>query len=90
MDVKAENIANSVRDRLRDGESFMRMSRTDRLLYLMRDGKWHMDTELADTVGWRFGSAIYSIRHDLGIDVELRAEPEPRPGKRRRNQYRVA
>lgn len=63
-----------------------RASAVTRLAVLLADGRWHTTAELAAKVGHRFGSAVHTLRHRHGLDVETVREQD---GGRVRYQYRL-
>lgn len=90
MDPKAKSIAHDVSKRLERGEPWRGFTRAERILYTMRDGGWHNGRELVECAGWRFGSAIFEIRHTLGIEIEKRMEAPRADGLKRLHEWRVA
>ncbi|MGB3206006.1 MAG: hypothetical protein WBB28_13530 [Crinalium sp.] len=43
----------------------------DRLIALLRDGRWHSADELANKVSWRFGHTVFEARKK-GYFIEMR------------------
>lgn len=39
-----------------------KLTKEDRVLLVMSDGEWHMGSELADKVSWRFGGYLHNLK----------------------------
>lgn len=64
-----------------------KMTKEERLLELMGDGRWHSGRELALKVSHRFGGYLFTMK-EKGIAWEKRMDPE-RPAGERWYDYRL-
>lgn len=48
-----------------------KVTNLERLIALLKDGKWHTSEELASKVSWRFGHTIFEARKK-GYSIEKR------------------
>lgn len=48
-----------------------RLTNLERLIAILKDGKWHSSDELAAKVSWRFGHTVFEARKK-GYQVEKR------------------
>jgi len=40
------------------------MTHKQKILNILKDGRWHSAKELHDKVGWRFGARLYDLRQE--------------------------
>lgn len=52
-----------------------RLTKEQRLLLVMKDGRWHKGSELAYRVSWRFGGYLHSLKQK-GVEWEKRRDPK--------------
>lgn len=64
-----------------------KLTKSQRLLLVMKDGGWHEGYELATKVSWRFGGYLFDLKQK-GVEWEKRPSPN-RPKGERIFQYRL-
>jgi biotin operon repressor len=47
------------------------LTNLERLIAILKDGKWHSSDELANKVSWRFGHTVFEARKK-GYSIEKR------------------
>jgi hypothetical protein len=49
----------------------VKLTNLERLIAILKDGKWHSSDELANKVSWRFGHTVFEARKK-GYSIEKR------------------
>ncbi len=49
----------------------VKLTNLERLIAILKDGKWHSSDELANKVSWRFGQTVFEARKK-GYSIEKR------------------
>ena len=61
-----EQAIEQAKQKQRDGK---KLTKADRILLVMQDGQWHMGSELAEKVSWRFGGYLHELK-SKGVNWE--------------------
>lgn len=51
-----------------------KLTKSDRVLLLLRDGEWHEASEMAEKVSWRFGGYLHELKK-RGVNWEKERVP---------------